>query len=129
MKLPENVLCSHEFYGYFATFLVRVYKQESGENKGEFLSIRTVFNYLGSALNQAKDIFGATGSDASKLFFTCLDPKARTQSAIWYQGLKTTANRELFQRSQSTGEELDQSESPLYISHLRSMVRHRQLHA
>ena len=34
-ELPENVPCDPDIYGRLATFLTRVYKIESGRNKGE----------------------------------------------------------------------------------------------
>ena len=62
-ELPENVPCDPDIYGRLATFLTRVYKIESGRNKGEPLGIDSVLGYLGSLLNQAKVKFKSVGSD------------------------------------------------------------------
>ena len=91
--LKEETLCSQEFYGEFAQYLLHEYKIEGGQYDGSFLSCATVTNYLSTSINMASDQFKATGSDQTKLFFTCLDTSANTAAAVWLRGLKANITR------------------------------------
>lgn len=117
--LPESVVCSMPMYDHFATFLCKEYKIPAGSpNAGDFLSCGVVLNYLAILLNHASAKYKATGSDASKLFLTCLDTSSCTDAARWYNGMKKNVQRELFARAMDAGEDLDQSATPLYRQHL-----------
>ncbi len=83
VELSEVKLCSQEVYALFAHYLVRVYVQETGENKGDPLKVSTTLGYMGYIINMAASMFKANGRAESKLFFTCLDSSPNTEAAIW----------------------------------------------
>ena len=89
-ELEEAVLCTNDndIYGKFAHFLLNVYIIEAGEFKGQHLRVDNVTNYLSTSINLAKAKFLAKGSDATKLFFTCLNCKAGTAESQWLIGVK-----------------------------------------
>jgi len=99
-----------------------VYKSEVGKNKGKPLGVDSALGYLGCLLNQAKVKYKATGSDKSKLFLTCLEENSTTDAGIWLRGLKKNMTREIFQTNTGSGEELDFSAEPIYLTHVRLMV-------
>ena len=78
--------------------------------------------YLGILLNLSKAEFFATGTDATKLFFTCLDADATTDSSLWYSRLKSSVWKISFDRAMIAGEKMDSSASPLYTEHFAEMV-------
>lgn len=121
-ELPESILCDKDIYGRLATFLTKVYKTETGKNKGEPLGLDSALGYLGSLLNQAKVKFKAVGSDKSKLFLTCMDENSTTDAGYWLKGLKKNITRDIFQKRVGSGEELDHSAEPIYLLHVRLMV-------
>mmetsp|Transcript_37311 Transcript_37311/g.91841 ORF Transcript_37311/g.91841 Transcript_37311/m.91841 type:complete len:136 (+) Transcript_37311:201-608(+) len=86
MELPEAVVCGQEIYSLFAGYLLNHYKIGGGASSGNALSHDSAVNYLHILLNKGASKFKVTGTDTSKLFFTCLDPKASTESAKWFQG-------------------------------------------
>jgi len=120
--LPESVVCDQDIYGRLATYLTKVYKSEVGKNKGKPLGVDSALGYLGCLLNQAKVKYKATGSDKSKLFLTCLEENSTTDAGIWLRGLKKNMTREIFQTNTGSGEELDFSAEPIYLTHVRLMV-------
>jgi hypothetical protein len=124
-ELPEEVLCTNEkdIYGKFAHFLLHVYVIEGGDNKGQHLRVDSATNYFTTAINLAYAKFHASGSAKSKLFFTCLNIKAGTQDAKWMAGIKKEITRVCFQRSMAAGDELDNSETPLYHHSIQLMIR------
>ena len=73
-------------------------------------------------MNMAKAKFGATGTDATKLFFTALDKGATTESHAWYKKLKDRIWRICFQRAKEAGEKMDSSADPLYAKDFAEMV-------
>ena len=80
-------------------------------------------NYLCTTINCAKTKFLATGSEATRLFFTCLDNKASTSEAQWLRNVKKGMIRVCFQRSMAAGEDMGNSEIPIYLDHFREMIR------
>jgi hypothetical protein len=124
-ELTEDLLCTNEkdVYGKFAHYLINVYIIDSGEYKGQPLRVDPATNYLSTALNLAKAKFLSSGTSATKLFFTCLNPKAGTFESQWLLGVKKEINRLCFQRTMQAGEELDNSETPLYLELFRLMNR------
>jgi len=122
-SLDESILCSHGVYESFAYFLTVTYIIEPGaRNAGKHLAVETVLNTLGLVLNLARAKFAATGSDATKLFFTCLDSQSRTPHASWLRGLKINIRRRCFIRSRDAGEDTDQSATPIYFHHLEQIT-------
>ena len=123
-QLPEEALCDPEVYALFATYLTEYYKIETGQYKGNGLSHETAANYLSSIINQAAARFKATGSNTAKLFFTCLDTNATTDSAKWLHGLKNTMTRKYFEDAKmDPGCRLDKSATPLYLEHVEAMIK------
>ena len=55
------------------------------------------------------------------MFFTCLDPKAGTPSALWLRRLKSGIKRFVFERSIAQGDRIDKSETPVYSLHVREL--------
>ena len=92
-EMGEAACCEPAFYSDFAGFLLHEYVIEGGQYDGEFLSCASVTNYLSCAINMASDRFKATGSNQAKLFFTCLDTNANTDSAQWLRGIKANITR------------------------------------
>ena len=114
-------LCRADVWSGFGEFLSEEHIiAESDRGGGHHLAIGTQLDYLGAALNQAAAKFKATGDDATKLFFTCLDPKASTEAACWLRQLKGKMVRTAMQRAKDNGEELDKSVTPIYGVHVRA---------
>lgn len=118
-NLTEAEATNPELYTYFATFLVMGYTHGP---KKKSLAHGTVKGYLGCLMNMAKAKFGATGTDATKLFFTALDKGATTESHAWYKKLKDRVWRICFQRAKEAGEKMDSSADPLYAKDFAEMV-------
>jgi hypothetical protein len=118
-NLTEAEATNPELYTYFATFLALVYTYGP---KNKWLAHGTVKGYLGCLVNMAKAKFGATGTDATKLFFTALDKGATTESHAWYKKLKDRFWRITFERAKAAGEKMDSSANPLYAKDFAEMV-------
>ena len=71
---------------------------------------------------------GQSDPTQNRPLFTCLDPRASTDSAIWYRRLKDQIVRWGFQYSLDTGEDLDKSDTPLYPGDVRLICRALALH-
>ena len=86
---PEDVLCTNkdDTYGKFAHYLLHDYKVGTGPNQGEPLRLDPAVNYLCTIINCAKTKFLATGSEATRLFFTCLDNKRRAPPRLNGSGM------------------------------------------
>ena len=67
-QLSEEQRCSDEVYSHFAEFLTYTYTTAAGSH----LCSSTAPQYLSTLINMAKTLHGATGTDTSKLFLTCL---------------------------------------------------------
>jgi len=117
--LSEVEATNPERYTYFATFLVMGYKH--GPSK-KLLAHGSVKGYLGLLLNLAKALFFATGTDATKLFFTALDKGATTEAHEWYKKLKDRIWRICFERAKEAGTKMDSSADPLYAKDFAEMV-------
>lgn len=132
-ELPEEVLCTTDskLYGSFVAYLLETYVIETGPNKGKHLLVSNVCNYFGTLLNLAKVKFESTGSAQTKLFFTCLAPKAGTAPWNWYKGMKQRIERICFQRAMEAGEKILKTnkqkgdrgggQAPVYLHHFISM--------
>ena len=113
-ELPASIVCAQQVYARLANFLLHHYVIETGENKGHPLACSNVVNTVSGLINIAADKFRATGSDAIKLFFTCLDKDASTADAVWLRGLKKNMNKFGFEKAK--GEKMDNSDGAI-ISH------------
>ena len=71
-------------------------------------------NTLSAMINVAKNTFKAAGSAETKQFFTLLEERSSSVSALWFRGIKATIKRTTFQRAMNGGEEMDKSSPPLY---------------
>ena len=119
--MSEAQICNPKLYEDFVRYIKDEYVIEGGRNNGEKLSVHSVMNYLGCLIQVAANRFKATGSDSSKLFFTCQDPSASTESAQWLRALKTSVQRDLFERAFTSGEQIDKSAPALELSVLEDM--------
>jgi hypothetical protein len=123
-ELDETTLCDKDVYAGLAQFLVHEYKIAEGDrNAGQRLGCDGVLGIIGALISKAAAKFKATGTDATKLFFTCNSPKETTDAAVWLQGLKRNIRRETMNRARESGAELDESAPSLYLSHTRAMNR------
>jgi len=98
-----------------SNFLVFNYKIELGRYSSQGLAVGPATNYLRILLNLVSDRFKACGTSETKLFLTALDSYANTEAALWFKSVKRKMVRAIFQRSMSNGEEMDKSETPLYL--------------
>jgi hypothetical protein len=104
--------------------LAKDYLIDTGTHKGKHLSTDTALNYLSSAMNQASSRFKATTvSDATRLFFTCLDPNSFTDEAQWLKRVKKEVIRWNFQRAMLAGEKMDHSAEPLFLEDVKAMCK------
>ena len=125
-------------YEDFATYLCRDYKSPSGPNCGNFLAPTSAASALRVIISLASDKFKASGSVATKLFFTCvclsdrrfifnmprcIETNSTTESGQWLKGLSYNVTREGFQRMMRDGNELDAKAEPIYLEHVRDMCR------
>jgi hypothetical protein len=88
---------------------------------------------MGCAVNMALTLSKSIQTDdatrhKASLFFTCLDPRAGTDSAVWYRRLKDQIVRWGFQYSMDNGEDLDKSDTPLYPVDVRLICQALALH-
>ena len=60
---------------------------------------------------------------SARRFFECVEPKARSDEAEWYQKLRDSIRRVCTIRAASTGQKLDHSENPVYRMHVGSLCR------
>jgi hypothetical protein len=80
-------------------------------------------SYLSCLINEAKNKFGATGNNDSKISFNCLDSKSSSREAQWLRGLKDHMIRIDFERTKEAGEDNDSGCSPIYIEKLRRIIQ------
>jgi hypothetical protein len=120
-QLGELDLCQNEVFACFSHYLLHTYIIENGQYKGRFLSCNSVVDYLQCLLGTVSDRFKANGTAETRLFLTCQDINANTDSAKWMQGLKKHIRKVTFSRAKEAGEELDKSETPLYLAHVQSL--------
>mmetsp|Transcript_19309 Transcript_19309/g.62074 ORF Transcript_19309/g.62074 Transcript_19309/m.62074 type:complete len:323 (-) Transcript_19309:416-1384(-) len=76
---------------------------------------------MNGLLQAACDRFRATASDATKLFFVCLDG-GTSEQARWLYGLRNSIAREFLQRDMDTGTSKDCSATPIYYQHVLDVV-------
>ena len=68
----------------FAKYLYDEYVIEEGSrNEGRFLALGSQLDYVGALVNLAAARFKATGSAELREFFTMLDPKSNSDSAVY----------------------------------------------
>jgi hypothetical protein len=121
-KLPEEIVCRPVVYGQVFHYMLNVYHAKNKKDD-DYLEVSTVVQYMSGLLNHAADRFKATGSDASKLFFTCLEPKANTESARWWVGMKKNAHRLGYKRSKDRGAPIDKSGTPLCLEDIKEVIK------
>ena len=112
-QLDEAVVCAKELYENWVGWLMRDWVIEEGTHKGESLALGTVLDYMSALMGCAVRRLKATGTDASKLFLTCVDKGAETASARWWHGLRKEVKREMFERAKKLGEPMDKSAAPI----------------
>ena len=113
-NLDEATLCAQPVYERFAHFLLFVYLIPAGaKNAGLPLEGDIPKNYLNIVINLAASKFKATGTDTTKRFFDCLDSKSTSDVAVWLRGLRANMKREIFERANETGAQMDRSEGEL----------------
>lgn len=125
-SLPLDTVITTPIYVDFAEYLEKEYVIESGKYIGQHLGYSSVLGYLGCLLQLTSHFFkyrGGAEDARTKLFFTCLDGKATTDSWRWLKGLKKNLGRRLFERAKAEGEVMDKSATPLYVEHLRAMAQ------
>lgn len=125
--MPEAQLIRHGLWERFAEFMLNEYEVEDGKtplrhDEPKRLACSVVINYLRIMLNLVADKWKAIGSNAAKLFCTCLDPHATTEAAKWLGGIKKKIIRICFERDKINGELTDKSETPIYLPEVKKMV-------
>ncbi len=120
--LPENIACCQETFSQFLHYLIHVYekKGKAGENKP--LKVDVALQYLRNLLHQASVIWKSTGTDRTKLFFTCLDRNAETADAKWLQGLKKNAARVALERLEESGGAVEPGTYPIGLCNVMKMI-------
>jgi len=121
LALSEAEAVRPKMYEDFVTYLKIDYLIESGRSKGDRLAVHSVMNYLGCLIQVAANRFKVTGGSEAKLFFTCQDPSSSTEAAQWLRKLKTSVQRDLFERAFTTGETMDKSAPALELSVLQEV--------
>ena len=130
--MPEAQLIRHGLWERFAEFMLNEYEVEDGKmplrhDEPKRLACSVVINYLRIMLNLVADKWKAIGSNAAKLFCTCLDPHATTEAAKWLGGIKKKIIRICFERDKINGELTDKSETPIYLPEVKKMVAGRAI--
>ena len=121
-SLTEAHWTNKALYELFAGFLAETYVQEVGPNQGSRLNFKTALNYLGALVQAAKGMCKDQSAEA-RLFFACADTGASTEHSAWYRGLRRNLANAMFRKAVEDYQRLDYSPTPLFIGHLRSMVR------
>ena len=101
--------------------------------QGNPLALTTVLVYLGLGINMAKRQSSTVPTDEptrhiTTHFFTCLVPRASTDSARWFRRLKDWVCRWGFQRSRDDGVDMDHSDTPVYPEDMGLICRALALH-
>lgn len=120
--LTQSQWTNKELYELFAGFLAETYVQVGGANDGARLNPKTALGYLGALIQAAKGKCKEQSAE-TKLFFACADPGAMTEHAAWYRGVRRNLEDAMFRKAVEEDQNLDNSPDPLFIGHLRSMVR------
>lgn len=115
-------LCDRSLYERFAHYLVHVYVKPAGtRGEGDHLGCDTAINYLNSILEQANEKCGS--NERSRAFFACRDKTVQSENRRWLVGVRDNMFKLIFKRAAKSGEELDNSAAPLYMSHVKSVCR------
>jgi len=122
-ELSEEEACNPKMFEEFSHFLVYEYKIESGRFMSQTLAVGPATNYIRILLNLVSDRFKSCGTAETRLSLTALDSYANTEAAVWFKRVKRKMVRTIFQRSMSSGEEMDKSETPLYLEHIKAVCR------
>ncbi len=109
-------------YELFAGYLAETYVQVGGANDGARLNPKTALSYLGALIQAAKGLCKEQSAE-TKLIFACADPGAMTEHAAWYRGVRRNLEDAMFRKAVEEDQNMDNSPDPLFIGHLRSMVR------
>ena len=115
---PRCLRSSHIF-----SSTIYEYKIESGRFMSQTLAVGPATNYIRILLNLVSDRFKSCGTAETRLSLTALDSYANTEAAVWFKRVKRKMVRTIFQRSMSSGEEMDKSETPLYLEHIKAVCR------
>ena len=127
-SLPKMTVCSSPMYAHFATFLVTIYLIDVGAYKNQKLSLGSVLDYMGILIQLAYRKYKEDKDRNVYDFFTCLNIKADSASARWWQGTKKNIIRSVLERAKEEGEVLDKSVPPVYLEHIAKMRRILSLH-
>jgi hypothetical protein len=120
--LDEKTLCDRSVYERFAHYLVHVYvKPEGTKGTGEHLGCDTAINYINNILEQADTKCGST--QRSRAFFACRDRTSHCANRRWLVGVRDNMFKLIFKRAAASGEVLDNSAPPLYMSHVKAICR------
>jgi len=92
------------------------------QSDGNHLSQGSAVPYLSNLLNQARDQVRASNDGTTRLFFTCLEDKCSTDSAVWLHALKKEMNSVIFERAKAAGSKMDFSQLPIYKHHIEKMT-------
>jgi hypothetical protein len=113
----------------FATFLALEYTISAGKSKDSFLKSSVSTSTLSTVMCAARDKFEPTGTDTTKLFFSCLNPSSGTNHAHWLRKLKLNMNRIDFERLKTAGTSMkDDAADPIYIEDVRRLHSSYALH-
>ena len=106
-----GALTDQSVYDKFSEHLLEGYVIEVGARAGQHLACDVAKGVLNSCIGQAEAKFGHVADPAMKLFFTCLEEKAKTEPAKWLAKLRKKMERITFQRIMRSGGVWDHSAS------------------
>jgi len=112
-----------ELYEHFAGWIAGGVVPPGRKGAGEPYQNGTIKGYVQILVNAAAAMHKGRGDPAADLFFTCLDVKASTPTAIWYRGLRKNIKRFCFERDKKAGDLGGEGAEPLYLEDVRRLVR------
>ena len=112
--LTESELIDPALYEQWSGWLYDHIIADGEKNAGQHLQVNVALSAVSIMLHRGANKYGKTGSDAAKLFFTCLIPKGKTEAALWLQVVRRNTVRMFFVRAMDSGGVVDFSATPLY---------------
>ena len=114
-SITAEQACNQQLYEEFAGYLANEYICTRGTS--QYLKVNPAVCYLNLFALELSNKYKHT-SDATRLFFTCKDVKAYTDSWVWFNGVRTNMKGVIFERAIKRGEQMDASAPPIYPSHV-----------
>jgi hypothetical protein len=117
--LDEDVVNKIRVYNDFVDYLANEYVNEVS---GDRLAFSTIITYVHTLFNSFKARFAVNASTETKLFITSTDMDATTEARKRFKLMEMKLKSFMYQRAMKTGESMDHSTTPVYLTEIMAMV-------